>query len=182
MGLYEKAKNLVERASAASEEELKQAILEVDRYRRDLSKSLSEHANEEAYLGRRVAERKASLALWGSRRELAREGGRGDLVAEADARARAEEAELEALERQRAQLSTAIAHLTVNLSKVTRTLGLLREKRRIAAAAGARPSAPPDPIEQEFRRLEHEEVTRHVDRRLKPDEPDLPPPPRTSER
>lgn len=224
MGLFEKTQNLVEAqlkallepGASIPGEQLKGLILEVDRYRRDLARTLAQHTNEKSWVLGRIGDARAKVALWRGRRELARERGREDLAAEADARARLAEEEAAALDRQRVRLAEAVANLTVSLKKVERTAALLWAKRRggsaaaaaataaTAAAGGAGatpasatagPDAAPalagsDPIEDEFLRLEVEEVTRHIDRRLRPDEggapgppPAEPPPsPRTSER
>jgi phage shock protein A len=215
MGLYEKAKNLTEAQLRAlfepgapvSEARLRALILDVDRYRRDLVRSLAERTNEEAYLARQLADRSAQLALWRARRELARERGREELAREAEAREKSAEVARASIERSRAQLATEIAKLRAGLDRVERTLRLLRKKRRslephpaaalapedAAAAAAAETPAPPlagpDLVEEEFQRLEHEEVTREIGRRRKPAGPEseppaepTAPPPRASER
>lgn len=187
MGLYEKARNLVdtqlpallEPGTPVPEDELRRYILEVDGYRRTLAKSLSQKANEEANLRRQTAERSAQLALWRARVVLARERGREDLAVEALARAAKEQAEREAIERDRELLAAAIANLTVSVEKLARTLQLLHEKRR-AQAGGAVPERAParnvapleaapgrevDAVEEAFLRLELDEVTRQFDRR-----------------
>jgi len=155
MGLYEKTRNIVDANLRAlldsgariSEAELKRLILELDEYRRELSKSYAVHANAEAYLCGQIAERHAAAVRWRERRELARERGRLDLAATAEARAEREQAEHERLERQRRGLASAIAGLSVSLEKVDRTLRLLRAQRRredlgVPTGAGASPSFP----------------------------------------
>ncbi len=148
MGLYEKARNLVEArlralldpaAGPLPEARLKALILDVDRHRRDLLGSLAQHENERAYFARQAAEKQAALALWKARRELARERGREDLAREAEERARASETELASIERARDLAAAAVANLRVGVERAERMLRFLRQRRR--AAAGA---APPD--------------------------------------
>jgi hypothetical protein len=192
LGLFEKAKHLadaqlralLEPGAAVPDEVVKRAILELDGYRRELAAQLAKHANEEAFLANQIADRAAKVALWRERRTLAQERARTDLADAAAARAEQEAAERAAIEKKRAVLQSAIANLTVSLGKVERTLKLLREKKRRLEATrrGGAPldagkvageesglvrfpvlPADADALEEEFRRLEHEEVTRRLE-------------------
>ncbi len=182
---------ILEPGAAVPDEVLRRAIIELDAYRRELTQQLGTHAKEEAFISQQIAGRSAAVAMWRARRHLADERGRADLAEAALRRAEQEAAEGGALEKRSGALRGAIANLTVGLDKVDRTLRLVREKKRrleamrcggapagatddrdglagadsavIAGFAGAPPAE--DTVEAEFRRLEHEEVTRHVGRR-----------------
>ncbi len=166
------------------EDLLKRLILELDAYRRDLVQSIATHSKEAEWLEAHIAERSAALALWRARLQLARQNGRDNLARAAEERGAEELAARDEFEKRQGTLRATIANLQVNLDKVERFLKHMREKKRSSASGAVRLSAeeqrqlaangfggpiqaggtfaPPDPVEEEFRRLEQEEVAQHL--------------------